>query len=1659
MPIRWDDLSGAVYQGPVVQGGDAVDNPLNVDTGLTRVDQDLFYDPNDQELDDHISQAIADGFDPLEFIEALPDAFSNIVGEAISTLAKIPKTELSKAPGTALEAILRAGTDTGDLLMRIGSGMSMMGLKIAPGEAASQYHQLPESLKSFARGYWRTQRSIEQRRARQMMGDANYNFLPPQFVDQNLAEGLSMFLDPGLVFAFGASTAAKGLAKNVAKRNIVSRSIVNAAVKTGEMQDALFGAAKATAAFPVNLGLAGMRETGAFIGEAFQQAKSRLPKKTTGQPIEIDLPQEGKIGFIRKGLTGAVSYGEDAMDLASQIKRQSARLNMPTVLDRIARDTSVRPGARNMASVLDSMGKNAIVRGLLLPGYKTGTAVAEGATVGGVLGLLTFDEEFAANSLAGGAIFGPVGRLAGEIIGHPEKNRQQVDNFIEDFKTKLEPEDLKNFDEWTGGNRDDAKFFAGLSYIFKNGHFQKGEGSLDIRFLNGEEYRAYGERQRERFGETAGVNFISSEGRNTVLINTDKKRTNRATLAHELGHAIMKVPEVSDALSVQDKLLFGDYTVVIKNGKEVLDFNYEGLLSKDWVDNFYEQYVNSLDESVRANYESLSDEKKFMIARDEIYADSMREFFSKFDPESFIRAGKINNLKFRVGGSYQRNAYTGLGSSLARGLIDNVLTARNSLGLYAVRNIGRSMGLIKEGESLKLKDGRVFSNIADILQTRRDNIIATQDPVREVIGTRWNLSELNSKDSREISSHFLPTAPVKRGEDGLPVQRNGRYQFLNKSERRKEDRERAATLVNAVDSTANSGESRKSLAIFQKLDNGHYRGDYIPEATITALQATSKRVFTPHNLAILMQLNDRMKTRPKDSGTLMEFTYNQVKEDGKKVPDIITSYRQLVPLVFDMSKNGNNFSITGLDMNNLMTRIDRFEAAPKKSEREKVYNIWRDEYQKQGGNLKDLDSAKKSVRELFIQDLWLYLTGLSEGKTGIDALGGKGHTGADLMRVTQKRDALMRFLGFEKKDQVLKNENQFQQLIDSNRLLRSFRVDRIQNLSLSDGSKMNITFEAHLAAQTNRSPGTLYSFKGSNEGKPAQDLPKGDVPGGDADTLPMTYDRDAKGNVKIEKDKPKVLQQQYDFLDSPLVQSIIDKAGDSQQAAKDLNAIVTSLNTSKLDARNKLTDRQAELYDTIVDQYSDAFAEDFARWKDDPDILSAIGWYSGVAKNISKLIPNDADRHIFLEFLGGTSPNTSVEQNFLYAIDLFNRWKAGGLKQYVDARDKTFKAYEDGSLIAQYVTETENPVWNRKKGKIEKDKQGNKVQKVKDGVPIFEYKWNSVKARNKFVKLYAEAESGNKSAKDFERSVKKARSIANNITPQHILNVSLFEAGAIPVRKNGGKYGVHTDRVFQIVEGVWEAETDAPKAVNFTGNLKGTRTTATIDVWAARFLRRIGYESGGAPWRIQPSAETGVKNSDFYFGQDAFEAATKKIADKYGETFKMSADDLQAVMWFAEKRNWAQRGWSRVEDFGDFRDYLYKMQQESDGSLKLKEAVLRATSEDFYKSLEFPAEDIQMPAATRKRRFELAKKILSARRKIERARAKAQRTMRQVEAAQARVDGAKTAAAKAKAKTALKEKRKLADAAQKALDEVNQDVRDMREFRMTMEEGPVTYSR
>jgi len=129
---------------------------------------------------------------------------------------------------------------------------------------------------------------------------------------------------------------------------------------------------------------------------------------------------------------------------------------------------------------------------------------------------------------------------------------------------------------------------------------------------------------------------------------------------------------------------------------------------------------------------------------------------------------------------------------------------------------------------------------------------------------------------------------------------------------------------------------------------------------------------------------------------------------------------------------------------------------------------------------------------------------------------------------------------------------------------------------------------------------------------------------------------------------------------------------------------------------------------------------------------------------------------------------------------------------------------------------------------------------------------------------------------------------------------------------------------------------DSPKTPNFTGNLIGLTNEATIDVWAARMLRRLA----DLP-RIPPPAEKGVAGkhlvgstlydpkvgSEFGFGQDVFREAAQEInnsgiikgvAPQIGD---LGPDDLQAVAWFIEKEKWTNNGWTSKAGEGGSLDF------------------------------------------------------------------------------------------------------------------------------------------
>lgn len=189
----------------------------------------------------------------------------------------------------------------------------------------------------------------------------------------------------------------------------------------------------------------------------------------------------------------------------------------------------------------------------------------------------------------------------------------------------------------------------------------------------------------------------------------------------------------------------------------------------------------------------------------------------------------------------------------------------------------------------------------------------------------------------------------------------------------------------------------------------------------------------------------------------------------------------------------------------------------------------------------------------------------------------------------------------------------------------------------------------------------------------------------------------------------------------------------------------------------------------------------------------------------------------------------------------------------------------------------------------------------------------------RFKKLIPKFEEGlNKIADDtWEPWYKRnAATPVANPSPAAFLAEWINKYDLKPRQSNGSLYGQHSVPVLRVFANDWLEKTAGPKTQNFVKNLLGTGHDATIDVWADRTMRRLGYSGFNDRWRILPQNGTGVSDADFAFSQKAFAKAAKELGVK--------ADDLQGGLWFAEKQHWADNGWSRL-DLGSFQKEMEKI--------------------------------------------------------------------------------------------------------------------------------------
>jgi hypothetical protein len=265
-------------------------------------------------------------------------------------------------------------------------------------------------------------------------------------------------------------------------------------------------------------------------------------------------------------------------------------------------------------------------------------------------------------------------------------------------------------------------------------------------------------------------------------------------------------------------------------------------------------------------------------------------------------------------------------------------------------------------------------------------------------------------------------------------------------------------------------------------------------------------------------------------------------------------------------------------------------------------------------------------------------------------------------------------------------------------------------------------------------------------------------------------------------------------------------------------------------------------------------------------VMDNSGWY----KNVERRMRNEYGTfsEMMGDVLGATSPNTPVATNFRFSQDILKKATRGDFDNLMDGfADNLDRRYELEGTAAKY---------------LEDQRAGGRTKKAASQDP--EYK-----------EMVNEAKGISSSLRDVTNTIKQ---------------------------DNGRNFGMNGYNSMIALADKWRELRvgGAPKARNFSGNLTGASDKATIDVWAARNLRR---HSGLKP--IPSAAESGVKgkiidaenfinDGEFGFGQSVLDDATMRINAELG--LDIEPRDLQALQWFAEKDYWTKRGWTSAAGEG-----------------------------------------------------------------------------------------------------------------------------------------------
>jgi len=488
------------------------------------------------------------------------------------------------------------------------------------------------------------------------------------------------------------------------------------------------------------------------------------------------------------------------------------------------------------------------------------------------------------------------------------------------------------------------------------------------------------------------------------------------------------------------------------------------------------------------------------------------------------------------------------------------------------------------------------------------------------------------------------------------------------------------------------------------------------------------------------------------------------------------------------------------------------------------------------------------------------------------------------------REALVQAIG-EKGAQIFKDpkrQSQFEQIIEEvkNIIKKALNLDPEFDFDIKTNSLQDViqsSAEKIMGAKNIQSPKSPNPTKPQGMDMQVFDLQRYRVAERDAVQEFEALKSQLKNDPTLSDIKPVMKDGKYQFIKTKSGKLKVKISGQSYALVNGINEYYEGSIEEK------------------IDQIGDKIVEEYNANQSVPEVVKGIGWYKDLHLKMRNLFGGRT--YFFGKLLGASSGQTDVPTNYKYALEALKGYSKGAYDSYIEE----YKDFID--RVEQYENEEElNQFFNEWKGRT--------INALKnDGQSTYEIS------------------RVNPDPKEINETKRKLLNLWPKANP-------LYRTDN-PTKK----YGINSPAVAKVLAGIWLKQTQQSKTNNFYRNVVGLTTNPTIDLWAARTIRRMIYDGNIPNYRIPERAEQGV--DERVYAEQAGGLSDYQLAEAViinaSEKLGMDPDDLQAYLWFAEKDLWKKSGWSKgtAAQKGDFR-------QEADKNNIVRYYLGLSTERDTY---------------------------------------------------------------------------------------------------------------